>query len=177
VKDADDFVEHVFHIARAYRTNHELDSGAKNRAVRRSLRVFHKHATALALWLESAHKPSQTTAEFDALSKIGVVVHGAASTAQAQSLTTRSWLKHAAVGSVEAEQALRGKQMQRAPQIAAEAVRATFERHKLKLSYQATQKKQSDAVALLCAIAKDAGDASLTLARAKEWLKASGARS
>jgi hypothetical protein len=60
-----------------------------------------------------------------------------------------------------------------APKVAAEALRATFEFHKLKLSAQASAKKQSDAVRLLCAIAKNAGDGSLTAQEARQALLAS----
>ena len=46
VKDSDDFVQHIANIADRYRREHALDLGPRARAVRQSLRAFHKHAAA-----------------------------------------------------------------------------------------------------------------------------------
>jgi hypothetical protein len=49
-----------------------------------------------------------------------------------------------------------------APRIAVDALRATFEHHGIKWSTQVTKTLTSDAIKLLCAVAKSAGDASMT---------------
>jgi hypothetical protein len=167
IKDDDEFVEHVFNIARGFEAHHELDSGAGARAVRQTLKAFEKHAAGLVEWLE--HSSQRGTPQFEALNSIAewLQSRGMPSTAPAGA---RIWLEHAAQASRKAETKLQGKKLQNAPGFAAEALRATFEHHKLKMSLQATAKKQSDAIKLLCAIAKDGGDDSMTPEQAKEWL-------
>jgi hypothetical protein len=167
VKDSDEFVEHIFSIARGFAEHHELDSGAGSRGVRRSLAVFEKNATHLVDWLEAATE--RGTAEHEALNEIS---------AQFQALgmpyidgsATRSWLQHAVRASKKADKQLQGKKLRNAPRFAADALRSTFEYHRLKVAYQASDEKQSDAVKLLCAIAKDGGDPTMTPALAREWL-------
>lgn len=170
IKDSDEFVEHVFNIARAYEAHHELDSGVGARGVRQSLKAFDKHASHLLEWLENAAELG--TPEYEAL---GAIRAGLQSQGRpfVDLAATREWLRHATRASVRAEAALQGKKLRNAPRFAAEALRATFEYHKLKASAQATETKQSAAVRLLCAIAKDAGDASLTPFEARDWLLAS----
>jgi hypothetical protein len=172
IRDADDFVTHVFNIAWAYRNDHVADQGPGNRDVRRALRSLRKHATALSAWLESANRSGKERPERDALDRIGVAKYGSAAAGRQQSIAPQIWLDNVIAGSAAAEESLRGKHSDRGPRNAAEALRATFEHHGLKLSQRAEGEKHTDAVRLLCAIAKDAGDADMTPAAAREWLRA-----
>jgi hypothetical protein len=172
VKDSDEFVEHIFSIARGFAAHHELDTGAGVRGVRRSLKTFEKHATALTEWLNASAK--RGTPEAEALANI-VAASRALGIAYVDPSATSIWLTNTARAANRAEAELQGKKLKNAPRFAAEALRATFEHHKLKVSYQASEKKQSDAVKLLCAIAKDGGDPSLTPGEAREWLIATRA--
>jgi hypothetical protein len=167
IKDSDEFVEHIFNIARGFAAHHELDVGAGTRGVRQSLKAFDKHATKLLEWFESSTE--RGTPEHQALSAISTAFHDVG-VPYADASATRTWLEHAVRASKTAEARLQGKKLRNAPRFAAEALSATFEHHKLKVSHQATEKKQSDAVKLLCAIAKDGGDPSMTPARARESL-------
>jgi len=171
IKDTDEFVEHVANIAARYRREHALDGASRNRAQRKSLRDFHKHAAALAAWLRQAHK---ATAEHDALSKIGAILYGVPGLALAESASVLTWLTRAEQASArcmaDAKTSSR-KPQATAPRIAAEALRATFEHHKIKWSTALTRQKQSDAIRALCAIAKSAGDGALSLEAAREVLR------
>jgi hypothetical protein len=168
VKDSDEFVEHVCNIARGFAAHHELDSGAGTRGVRRALKAFEKHATALAKWLEQAQV--RGTPEFEALNAIGQTLQ-TRGTPIVDSARTGVWLEQTAKASSKAEIRLQGTKLKNAPRFAADALRATFEHHKLKISLQANAKNQSAAIKLLCAIAKDGGDATMTAEQAKEWLR------
>ena len=84
---------------------------------------------------------------------------------------TQAWLQQAVRASAKAQVQLQGQKLTKAPVWAAEALRATFERHKLKVSLQVSETKQSDAIRVFCAIAKDGGDAEMTAAQAREWLR------
>lgn len=160
-------MDHIFNIARGFADHHELDTGAGARGVRQSLRTFGRHCSALSDWLDSAAE--RGTPEHEALGLIaGSFRDSTVPFGEIEAI--RSWLTHAAHTIESTESQLQGKKLQQAPRFAATALRATFEHHKLKVSYRATDKKQSDAVRLLCAIAKDGGDASMTPAQAKQWL-------
>jgi hypothetical protein len=175
VKDADELVEHVANIADRYRREHALDAGSRNTAVRKSMRELQKLAAAAAVWLRQAHQSSQTTAEFEALNKVGVVLYGVPGLAHAESKGVLTWLtqaERAAAQCLADVKLLPRKPQSNAPRIAAEALRATFEHHKLKWSATVTKQKQSDAVRLLCAIAKSAGDAGLSPEVARLALRA-----
>ena len=166
VKDDDLFVEHIFNIARGFADHHELDAGAGARGVRRSLKTFSKHASALLEWLERSDE--RGSPEHEALNAIARnAEHSTDSNA------ARIWLASGSDGADKSESEFQGKKLKNAPRFAAVALRATFEHHKLKLSLQATEKKQSDAVKLFCAIAKDGGDLSMTPAQARDWLAGS----
>lgn len=171
VKDDDEFVEHICNIARGFAAHHALDTGAGARGVRRSLKTFEKHAAALSEWLSAASK--RGTPEQEALGSILPLLQNLG-VAYVDPKTTRAWLQHATRAAKKAERSLEGKKLSNAPRFAATALRATFEHHKLKVSTQASEKKQSDAVKLFCAIAKSGGDSTLTPMQASEWLKESG---
>ena len=173
IKDSDEFVTHVAGIADRYRREHELETGSRGRDVRQSLQSFSKHAAALREWLRQAHKANRSAPECDALGKLG----SASDLVRVRSHEMQSWLTHAAQAAEHclANGARSTRDADRnAPRIAAEGVRATFEHHRLKFSTRLGRESQSDAVRLLCAIAKNAGDAELTPQAAKDALVASG---
>jgi len=177
VKDADDFVEHIGNIADRYRREHALDMGPRGKTMKQAINAFRKHSTALAAWLQQAHKENQSAPEHDALDKISIVLHGAPGLAYAQSKDVESWLARAgkAADKSIADDKRRPRNAGRtAPRVAADGLRATFEHHKLKFSTQVGKTTQSDPVRLLCAIAKHAGDAAMTPQIAKQALIDSG---
>ncbi len=180
IKDTDEFVDHVANITDCYRREHALDAGSRHSAVRKSLRDFQKQAAALTAWLQKAHKAGQAAAEHDALSKIGLVLYGVSSRAATESKSIVTWLAQAEKAATQCltdVKLVRGKAQPTAPRIAAEALRATFEHHKLKWSTTVTKQKQGDAIRLLCAIAKSAGDAPLTPEAARVVLRDVGGKS
>lgn len=172
IKDSDDFVTHVGNISERYRAEHALDAGPRKAAVRQALKTFHKHAQALATWLRQAQRTNAANSEREALEKISTALDDTRSM-HAQSEAIADWLSRTSVAAERgigvAKQAPK-KSLRAAPRVAAEGLRATFEFHKLKLSTQASDKKPSDAVRLLCAIAKNAGDALLTAQEAGQAL-------
>lgn len=182
IKDADDFVEHVGNLSERYRREHALDAGPRGRTVKQSLAAFRKRATALADWLQQARKEAPATPERDALDKISVELHGAPGLAQAQSQDVQSWLARAgkaadvSVAKAKLQPRVAKSALRTAPRVAAEGLRATFEHHQLKFSTQLSKARQSDAIRLLCAIAKHAGDADLTPQLARQALLESGSR-
>lgn len=178
IKDSDEFVMHVANIAERYRREHALDAGSRSRDMRQSLRTFQKHAAALDEWLRSAGRENRSTPEGAALDRIGTALNGAPTFAYARSKDVGEWLEQAARAAAQclAESSRSGHADQSAPAIAAEALRATFERHQLKLSTKGSDENPADAVRLLCAIAKSAGDADLTPRLARDALTASGRR-
>ena len=177
VKDSEEFVGHVASIADRYRREHALDLGSRGRDVRESLKVFQKHAAALEAWLRQAHKENRSAPECDALEKLGVAMHGAPALVYARSKEVQSWLSQAAKTAdkciADSARAPRNADAN-ALRIAAEGLRATFEHHQLKFSTKLGKDSQSDAVRLLCAVAKNAGDAELTPQAARKALVESG---
>jgi hypothetical protein len=170
VHDADEFIEHVFGIAAAYRAQHLLESSAKGAEIRKALKAFDKQATALDLWLRQALKPSQATAEHEALEQLSTALHGSPLPARSQAQTTQLWLASLVSVSERALLSLKRSPVQRAPRAAADALRTTFQHHGVKISYRSGEDNPSDAIRLFCAIAKDAGD-SLTAEQARLLLK------
>ncbi|WP_153067140.1 hypothetical protein [Steroidobacter cummioxidans] len=169
IKDADDFVEHVAGLAKRYRREHALRIGDAQAEVRQSLRAFHKHASALAEWLEQANNGKATAIERKAFDALGTKLYGSPVLARPPSTQALDWLTRAgeAADAVAAEMKQGGADD--ALRIAAEGLRATFEHHKLKLA-AGTDKKPGDAVRLLCAIAREAGE-TVEPAAAKAVLK------
>lgn len=158
IRDSDEFVGHIANIADRYRREHALETGPRGKDVRRTLKAFRKHATGLTEWLEQA-QARQTSLEYEALTKIGAVMHSAPNQTLASSVTIIAWLAQAERSATIAEAQLGSKKAEiNAHRIAIEALRATFEHHDLKWSTQVTKTSASDAVKLLCAIAKSAGD-------------------
>lgn len=158
IKDADEFVEHVAGLANRYRREHASVSGDAQAELRQSLRAFHKHATALAEWLQQANTGKPTAIERKAFDAIGTKLFGSPVLARPQSVQTLEWLVRAAHAADESVAGLKRSGTDNAPlRIAAEGLRATFEHHKLKVTLTAGE-QPSEAVRLLCAIARDAGD-------------------
>jgi|GEM_PF-3892377 len=114
VHDSDEFVEHIFGIAATYRAQHVLESTAKGAAIRKSLKTFDKHATALNSWLREALKTSHTSAEHEALSQLSTALHGSSAAARAQAHATQLWLASLCGVSERAQQSLKRNPIARA---------------------------------------------------------------
>lgn len=171
VHDKDEFVAHIGGIAERYRREHALDAGPRGREVRQALRVFRKHAAPLSEWLEEASGRPKSL-EFDALARMSAATRGLPNRSPTTAQVVRAWLAEWDDAARLAEELIQPKSAPSAPRVAAEALRATFERHGLKWSTQVAK----GPVSLLCAIAKHSGDDSLTAQTAREHLVASGAR-
>lgn len=158
IKDADEFVEHVAGLANRYRREHALASGDAQAELRQSLRNFQKHASALAEWLQEANSGKASANERKAFDAVGSKLYGSPVLARPQSVQTMEWLVRAAQAADETMAGLkRSGTDHTALRIAAEGLRATFEHHKLKVALVSGE-QPSDAVRLLVAIARDAGD-------------------
>ncbi len=157
IKDADDFVEHVAGLAKRYRREHALRVGDAQAELRQSLRTFHKHASALAEWLQQANSGKATAIERKAFDALGTKLYGSPVLARPPSIQTLEWLTRAGEAADATVTEMKQGGADDALRIAAEGLRATFEHHKLKLA-AGTDKKPGDAVRLLCAIAREAGE-------------------
>ena len=177
VKDSDEFVDHVAGLCSRYRHEHGLREGSTQAALRQSTRAFHRHATALALWLQQAHDGAMTAIEREALDRIGTLLHGSSGAARAQTRPILDWLTRAGQAAETSLAKMTRRQNDLADSAArtvAEGLRATFEHHKLKVVLSATDPDHPNAVLLLCAIARDAGDHSLDADAAKAALREAG---
>lgn len=178
IKDSDEFVDHVAGLCSRYRHEHALHGGTAQAAIRQSTRAFHRHATALALWLQQAHDGAATAVEREALDRIGNLLHGAPGAARTQSAPILAWLTRAgqaAEASIAKAARRQNDQAGSAARAVAEGLRATFEYHKLKVTLSAAGMQQApNAVLLLCAIARDAGDDSLDPDTARAALRETG---
>jgi hypothetical protein len=171
IHPSEEFIVHVGNIADRYRHEQALETGPRGRDVRQSLRTFRKHAIGLSEWLALAHA-GQSSLEYEALAKLGAAMRSAPNQTLASSASIVAWLQQAESAAAAAEAQLSPKKMElTAPRIAAEALRATFEHHGLKWSTQVTKKTVGNAVKLLGAIAKSAGD-DLSTDQAREALVA-----
>jgi hypothetical protein len=157
IKDADDFVEHVAGLAKRYRREHALRVGDAQAELRQSLRTFHKHASALAEWLQQANHGKSTAIERKAFDAFGTKLYGSPVLARPPGNQALDWLTRAGEAADATVTEMKQGGVDDALRIAAEGLRATFEHHKLKLA-AGTDKKPGDAVRLLCAIAREAGE-------------------
>jgi len=174
VKDSDELVTHVGNIADRYRREHAVDEQGRVQPERQALRLLQKHAAALSDWLRAAKKAGGVP-EHAALARISSALNGVPGRTVAESAAIQSWLaqiEQAASRCLLSPELTARKAAPAAPSIAVEALRATFEHHKLKWSATISKTKQSEAVRLLCAIAKHAGDDSMTPQLARQWLLA-----
>jgi hypothetical protein len=168
VHDTEEFLAHIGNIADRYRREHTLETGPRGHDVRRALKVFSKHATALSEWLGAAHaKPASL--EYEAHAKLGAAMQSAPNQTLASSSQIIAWLQQADAAAAMAESQLANRKEMNAARIAAEALRATFEHHGVKWSTHVTKQSAGNAVRLLCAIGKSAGD-ELAPAQAREVL-------
>ena len=174
IKDADEFVEHVAGLANRYRREYALQAGDAQAELRQALRNFHKHATALAAWLQAANAGKPTAIERKAFDAIGTALHGSPILGRPQGVQVSEWLTRAAQIAEETTSKKRPTD-NAALRIAAEGLRATFEYHKLKVSLTAGD-QPADAIRLLCAIARDAGDANVEPDAARAALRDSNRR-
>lgn len=174
IKDADEFVEHVAGLSNRYRREYALQAGDAQAEVRQALRSFQKHASALAEWLQQANNGKPSAVERQAFDTIGTQIYGSPVLARPQTVPVVDWLTRASATAEDSIAKMKhgGASENAALRIAAEGLRATFEHHKLKVAVSAT----GDAVRLLCAIAKDAGDASVEADVAKVALRDSNRR-
>lgn len=157
IKDADEFVEHVAGLAKRYRREHALRVGDAQAELRQSLRTFHKHASALAEWLQQANSGKATAIERKAFDAFGTKLFGSPVLARPQSTQTLDWLTRASQAADATVTEMKEGGAEDALKIAAEGLRATFEHHKLKLA-TGSDKKPGDAVRLLVAIVREAGE-------------------
>jgi len=157
IKDADDFVEHVAGLAKRYRREHALRAGDAQAELRQSLRTFQKHASALADWLTQANNGKATAVERKVFEAIANKLYGSPVLARSPSTQALDWLTRAGQSAEEIVTEMKQGGADDALRIAAEGLRATFEHHKLKLA-AGSEKKPGDAVRLLCAIAREAGE-------------------
>ena len=157
IKDTDDFVEHVAGLAKRYKREHALRVGDAQAELRQSLRTFHKHALALAEWLEQANNGKATAVERKAFDALGTKLYGSPVLARPPSAQSLDWLTRAGQAADATVTEMKQGGVDDALRIAAEGLRATFEHHKLKLA-AGTDKKPGDAVRLLVAIAREAGE-------------------
>ena len=171
IKDSDEFIEHVAGVANRYRREHALQTGDAQVELRQALRNFHKHATALAAWLQAAHGGKPNAIERKAFDTIGTVLHGSPVLARPHGVQVSEWLNRAAQIAEETTSKKRPAD-NAALRIAAEGLRATFEHHKLKVSLGGGT-QPADAIRLLCAIARDAGDANVEPDAARAALRES----
>jgi hypothetical protein len=179
IKDSDEFVEHVGNVAERYRREHELDAGLRSSAMRQSLKQFRKHAQALAHWLEGACVARRPGVESEALVALAGALDRAPSELRSRGKDVLEWLSEAEAAAgrcLSDPKRLPRKTQGNASRIAAEGLRATFEHHDLKVSTVGSKERPSSVVSLLCAIAKSAGDASLTPADARRVFVESGKR-
>lgn len=169
IKDADEFVEHVAGLAKRYRREQALRVGDAQAELRQSLRTFHKYAGALTEWLQLANSGKATAIERKAFDALGTKLFGSPVLARPQSTQTLDWLTRASKAADDTVTEMKQGGAEDALKIAAEGLRATFEHHKLKLA-TGSDKKPGDAVRLLCAIAREAGE-TIEPAAAKSALK------
>ena len=157
IHDSEAFLVHIGSIAERYRREHALDTGPRGREVRQALRTFRRHAAGLVEWLSTAQSRLNSL-EYEALTKLATSLRTAPNQLLATSGGIVTWLRQAESAAGDAESQLSSRKRANAPLIAAEALRATYERHGLKWSTQVTKRSVGSAVQLLCAIAKSAGD-------------------
>lgn len=171
INDADDFVEHVAGLSNRYRREHALQAGDALAELRQATRAFQKHASALIEWLREANDGKASAIERKAFDAIGTALHGSPGLARPHSAQVVEWLNRASQAAEDSVAKMkRGDSDSTALRVAAEGLRATFEHHKLKVSLSGTD-QPADAVRLLCAIARDAGDDSVEPEAAKVALR------
>ncbi|HMN45064.1 MAG TPA: hypothetical protein PKE27_10845 [Povalibacter sp.] len=167
--DSDEFVAHAAGIAALYRRERELEGSEQRRELRNALKALQRHTEALAGWLDQSQPGRTVRPEQTALKLIGET---GGDNAIVQAWATR--VTQAAAQTVDDLKSAR-PDAGKAIRTAAEALKATFEHHKLKWSATITKGQAAPGLALLCAIAHDAGDRDLTPVEAHNALRAPAA--
>lgn len=167
--DSDEFVAHAAGIAALYRRERELEGGEQRRELRGTLKTLQRHAGALADWLNRSQPGRTARPERTALRVIGET--------GGDNAIVQAWVARVAQSTTQAIDDLKGSRPDagKAIRTAAEALKATFEHHKLKWSATITKGEAAPGLALLCAIAHDAGDRELTPVEARQALRAPAA--
>jgi len=170
LKDSDEFVIHIGAISARYRAAHAQDSREGRAALKQSLRVFHKHAAALAQRFEQSERRSPATAEAQALQQLDEELQSTRGLTRLQTQVVREWLSHAErVADDWLRRSVRAPaEVRSAPPLTAEALLATFDHHKLKVAL-GSKRAPGPIVRLLCEIAKASGD-DLSVEAAREAL-------
>jgi hypothetical protein len=121
------------------------------------LRIFRKHAAALDRWLEQAQRQHPATIEAQAFGQLSEELQSAQGLIRVQTQTMRDWLSHTerAAGRY-LERSVRSRAVPSAPRLTAEALLATFDHHKLKITL-GSKRTPGAIVGLLREIAKAAG--------------------
>lgn len=164
--DSDEFVAHAAGIAALYRRERELEGADQRRELRDTLKTLQRHAGALAAWLDEAHAGRTVPPQQTALRLIGEV--------GGDNAIVQAWATRVTSATTRTIDTLKTRRPDagKAVRIAAEALKATFEHHKLKWSTTLTKGQAAPGLALLCAIAHDAGDRELTPVEARKALRA-----
>jgi hypothetical protein len=167
--DSDEFVAHAAGIAALYRRERELEGSDQRRELRSTLKTLQRHAEALAGWLDESQPGRTVRPEQTALTLIGET---GGDNAIVQAWVTR--VSQSAARTIDELKSAR-PDAGKAIRAAAEALKATFEHHKLKWSATIAKGQAAPGLALLCAIAHDAGARDLTPAEARKALRAPAA--
>jgi len=167
--NSDEFVAHTAGIAALYRRERDLEGADRRRELRGTLKVLQRHTEVLAELLRNAQPTSSARPEQTALQLIGEL--------GADSSIVHAWATRVTRSATRAIDELKTAKPDsgKAVRTAAEALKATFEHHKLKWSTTISKGEAAPSLKLLCAIARDAGDRSLTPAEARKALRAPAA--
>lgn len=167
IKDSDEFVRHITGLRDRYRREQALGDRSTQAAVRQATRTLHKHASALAHWLERA--TANSTTEYQSLDQLDD------SSLRPMSPQVLDWLTRASTAAAASSTALGNRRRNGADNtallVAAEGLRAIFEHHKLKLSTSGKKGQPAQSVLLLCAVAHEAGNGDLRPEMAKTALR------
>jgi hypothetical protein len=169
IRNSDEFVAHSAGIAALYRRERDLEGTDQRRELRVTLKALQRHAEALATLLRHAQPAGSARPEQIALQLIGEQ--------GADTSTVHAWAIRAARAAARITEELKTAKPDsgKAVRTAADALKATFEHHKLKWSTSISKGEPAPGLKLLCAIARDAGDRSLTPVDARKALRAPAA--
>lgn len=163
--DSDEFVAHTAGIAALYRRERELEGSDQRRELRGTLKTLQRHAQALAGWLDQSQPGRTVRPQQTALRLIGET--------GGDNAIVQAWVTRVSQTTAQTIDALKSTRpdTDKAIRTAAEALKATFEHHRLKWSATITKGQAAPGLALLCAVAHDAGNRDLTPAEARKALR------
>ena len=167
--DSDEFVAHAAGIAALYRRERELEGSDQRRELRGALKTLQRHAGSLGEWLDQAQPGRTVRPEQTALTLIGET--------GGDNAIVQAWVARVSQAAAQTIDELKSTRPDggKAIRAAADALKATFEHHKLKWSTTIVKGQAAPGLALLCAIARDAGDRDLTPLDARNALRAPAA--